>query len=176
MYSGQLLWTRKEFFACWWLIEGRSYLELFLPGYPGSQHCQPSQVAGQVWAVLESEELTREALVSFNFWIFEQQLSAALQQSASRETSSGSWKDSNIINISSLNANFDSHISYPPNFCHATVPTVLAKMSNLISALVTSNNAKGTSDSRVECCCKSNCLNKDRMPQHSTPSAANKQF
>ena len=48
--------------------------------------------------------------------------------------------------------------------------------SNSISALVTSNNAKGTSDSRVECCCKSNWLNKDRMPQHSTPSAAAKQF
>ena len=125
MYSGQLLRKRKEFFACWWLTKGRSYLELFLPGYPGSQHCQPSQVAGQVWDVLESEELTREALVTFNVWIFEQQLSAALQQSASRETSSGSWKDSNIINISSLNANFISHISYPRNFCHAMV---MAKM------------------------------------------------
>ena len=71
-----------------WLI----YFELFLPGCPGSQRCQPSQVAGQVagWSEVEAKEL--ELFVTFSFWIVEQQLSAALQQSASRETSSGSWK------------------------------------------------------------------------------------
>ena len=83
-----------------WLI----YFELFLPGCPGSQHCQPSQVAGQVWfpeiaevveEVGENELVDKEVKASedellFNFWIFEQQLSAALQQSASRETSAGS--------------------------------------------------------------------------------------
>ena len=33
------------------------YFELFLPGCPGSQHCQPSQVAGQVLRRSELGEL-----------------------------------------------------------------------------------------------------------------------
>ena len=95
-----------------WLI----YFELFLPGCPGSQHCQPSQVAGQVLRRSELGELDEgdeldedkvdelnevddkevEAIMelfgTYSFWMLEQQLSAALQQSASRDTSSGSWQ------------------------------------------------------------------------------------